>query len=202
MDVLPVNDKPIARNDTLRVQRNELGSINVLDNDFDIEDDVLSLSTTPVVSPANGNVSLSTDGTIEYQSDLTFRGTDFLEYQIVDSGSPNETATGLLVIIIGDENFKVYQGVSPNNDGANDYWHIDGIDYYPRNSVKVFDRYNNLVYEVNGYNNRDKSWRGQANRGPRRDKLPEGTYFYFIDLGVGDDGSSGSYKGFVVLKND
>ncbi|MEP6805479.1 MAG: cadherin-like beta sandwich domain-containing protein, partial [Flavobacterium sp.] len=35
--------------------------------------------------------------------------------------------------------------ITPNGDGKNDYWIINGLDKYPNNSVKVFDRAARLV---------------------------------------------------------
>jgi gliding motility-associated-like protein len=91
----------------------------------------------------------------------------------------------------------VYQGVSPNGDGKNDYWRIDKIEEYPGNTVRIFDRFNNLVYETHGYSNETNNWAGQSNHGVARGILPEDTYFYWVDLGSG----SGTYSGYVVLKN-
>jgi gliding motility-associated-like protein len=93
--------------------------------------------------------------------------------------------------------FRVYQGVSPNGDGKNDYWRIDKIEEYPGNTVRIFDRFNNLVYETHGYSNETNNWTGQSNHGIARGILPEDTYFYWVDLG----GGKGTYSGFVVLKN-
>ena len=57
------------------------------------------------------------------------------------------------------------RGFSPNGDGINDYLPIDGIDYYVNNEVKVFDRYNNLVFEIQGIQQHGSGLAGQANRG-------------------------------------
>jgi gliding motility-associated-like protein len=197
--ILPVNDAPFAARDVLRVRRNKEGQINVITNDSDLENDALTLMTNPEKSPMHGSAVLFSDGTISYTSDVTYRGLDSLVYGISDNGVPNMFASGVLVFEIEDEPFTAYQAVSPNSDGINDFWYIEGIDYYPDNQVRLYDRYNNLVFEQKGYNNSDKSWSGQSNKG---DQLSDGTYFYFINLGRGDDKSSGSYQGFLVLKNN
>jgi gliding motility-associated-like protein len=92
--------------------------------------------------------------------------------------------------------FKIYEGISPNGDGKNDYWRIDGIEGYPNNSIRIFDRFNNLVYETHGYSNETNHWTGQSNHGISRDALPDGTYFYAVELGDG----KGTKSGYVVLK--
>ena len=57
---------------------------------------------------------------------------------------------------------------SPNNDGMNDLWHIEGIQY-TKNTVKVYNRWGQVVFEANNYRN---NWRAQD--------IPDGTYFYEI----------------------
>ena len=88
-------------------------------------------------------------------------------------------------------------GFSPNNDGINDIWVIRGIEAYPKNKVRVYNRWNNRVYEKKGYSN---DWNGtnqmQLYFGDGR--LPEGTYFYIFDLG---DGSK-PLTGFVFIKRE
>jgi gliding motility-associated-like protein len=121
-----------------------------------------------------------------------------MEYQVCDSGTPSLCSTAMVAIDIVDEPLKVYEGVTPNGDGNNDYLRIEGIDYYTDNHVQIFDRYNNLVFDIHGYDNEEKVWRGQSNRGLGNGGLPEGTYFYLVDLGD----NSHPRKGFVVLKRN
>ena len=64
---------------------------------------------------------------------------------------------------------------SPNNDGINDYWNIGGLVTYPESTVLVYNRYGQQVYQSTGY---AKPWDGTAGGAP----LPEGTYYYIIDL--------------------
>ncbi len=194
--VEPVNDPPVAVQDSIQVLRNVVSFGNVLNNDSDIDGDVLRIETTPLVMPLNGTILMDSDGSFSYQSDRTFRGIDFLTYQVCDSGVPMGCDQANLVITVGDVPLKPYQGVTPNGDGNNDFWRIDGIDFYAENKVTVFDRFNNTVFEIEGYNNENKIWRGEANRGISSGGLPEGTYFYSINLGDG----SAPINGFVVLK--
>ena len=64
---------------------------------------------------------------------------------------------------------------SPNNDGINDYWNIDALVTYPESSILVFNRYGQQVFQSTGYS---KPWNGTYNGAP----LPQGTYYYIIDL--------------------
>ena len=69
----------------------------------------------------------------------------------------------------------VLNAFSPNNDGINDYWDIKQLNTYPECSVMVFNRYGQQVYQSTGY---AKPWDGKYNGAP----LPQGTYYYIIDL--------------------
>ena len=81
--------------------------------------------------------------------------------------------------------------ITPNGDGKNDYWIVEGLDLYPNNSVKVFDRAARLVYSANNYNN---DWDGSYKGSPAN----EDTYYYLIDLGNG----SPKIKGFIsIIRN-
>lgn len=199
INILPVNDPPVALRDTLYTKRLAIEpTINLLINDTDIEDDALSANTTLTVLPRNGSASLSSDGTLTYQSIATYRGVDSLTYEVIDAGIPSLRSVGKVIIIIEDDPFTVYQAISPNGDEKNDYWHIEGIDFYPQNQVRLYDRYQNLVFETKGYHNVSNNWKGQANRGLGKGNLPDGTYYYHISLGS----EGGTKGGFIFLKND
>ncbi|GAA0892976.1 hypothetical protein GCM10009122_26550 [Fulvivirga kasyanovii] len=94
----------------------------------------------------------------------------------------------------------INQQVSPDGDGVNDFWEIESIEQYPANNVKLYNRWGNLIFEQDGYNNADKVWTGNSNSGLLLlgDRLPSGTYFYVIDLGDG----SALKSGYIVLKNN
>jgi gliding motility-associated-like protein len=89
-------------------------------------------------------------------------------------------------------------GFSPNGDGNNDAWIIRDIERYPNNVIKVFNRWGNLVYETKGYNNNDNVWYGQSNGKLTIGdlKVPDGTYFYVIDLGDGGK----ALGGYIIVK--
>lgn len=39
--------------------------------------------------------------------------------------------------------------MTPNNDGINDKWNIEGIEYFPSTIIRIFDRYGKLLKELN-----------------------------------------------------
>jgi len=94
----------------------------------------------------------------------------------------------------------VPQGFSPNGDGINDTWHITGIDRYPNNRVDVYSRWEVKVFEKDGYNSAEE-WDGTSNIESvtfGNNNLPEGTYYYIIDLG--DNNSTKPIKGYIYIR--
>jgi gliding motility-associated-like protein len=81
----------------------------------------------------------------------------------------------------------VYNGISRNGDGKNDFFEISCIEDFPNNTVKIFNRAGTLVYQTKGYNNADVIFEGTSNEGLSLmgRELPDGTYFYIIDKGEG-----------------
>ncbi|MCZ2444189.1 MAG: gliding motility-associated C-terminal domain-containing protein, partial [Flavobacteriales bacterium] len=89
------------------------------------------------------------------------------------------------------------QFISPNGDGKNDVLVIQNLQIaYPRNSLKIYNRWGNEVYAASPYQN---DWDGRCNTGLSLGTalLPAGTYFYVLDL-HGD--SSDVRSGFIELQ--
>lgn len=85
----------------------------------------------------------------------------------------------------------VYNALTPDGDGVNDVFLIDGIDCYPKNNVEIFNRWGVKVYGVNGYNNNDKAFKGfsEGRATVSSDsQLPTGTYFYVLNYEYSLDG--------------
>ena len=74
---------------------------------------------------------------------------------------------------------KVYNAFSPNMDGKNDLWIIDGIGTYP-NTITIYNRWEDVVQEFVDYNNTTVVWDGKNKNG---EPVPDGTYFYVIEVG-------------------
>lgn len=199
INVTPVNDPPVAVNDYITAQSStETTPVNILENDTDVDGDDLVLNTSPLAGPYHGTVTLNADGSFTYKSSFGYVGADSVRYKVCDTGTPSLCDEGVVFIDVQPAPFKIYTGFSPNGDGLNDYWRIDGIESYPNNRVRVFDRYNNMIFEVGGYNNEQNSWQGQANHSMISGNVSEGTYYYTVDLGDGSD----LYSGYVVLKKN
>nr|MBP6640782.1 gliding motility-associated C-terminal domain-containing protein [Bacteroidia bacterium] len=82
---------------------------------------------------------------------------------------------------------------TPNNDGRNDFFEIVGIGLYPNNHLAVFNRWGNLVYEKDQY---DNTWAGDnyKNGAP----LPDGAYYYIFT--TGKEGESDILGDIVIFR--
>ena len=74
--VNPVNDPPVANNDSANGDEDTTITGNVLANDSDVEHDDLTASL--VTGPAHGSLTLNPDGSFSYTPDADWHGTDTL----------------------------------------------------------------------------------------------------------------------------
>ncbi|MCF2858115.1 Ig-like domain-containing protein [Pseudoalteromonas sp. SMS1] len=85
IDIVPVNDPPMALDDSVEVTAGAQIEIDVANNDLDI-DGVLDLSTLSVVmEPMHGSLSLNSANKFVYQSESGFDGTDYFTYTVKDN---------------------------------------------------------------------------------------------------------------------
>ena len=83
---------------------------------------------------------------------------------------------------------EIPKGVSANNDGDNDTFDLSGFGTI--NNLKIFNRYGVLLNQFENYTNQ---WHGQDFN---ENKLPDGTYYYYIKLNSGEEET-----GWVYLTN-
>ncbi|OUR92248.1 hypothetical protein A9Q87_07140 [Flavobacteriales bacterium 34_180_T64] len=75
----------------------------------------------------------------------------------------------------------VPEGFSPNNDGPNDWFNIQGLyDVFENHELHIYNRYGTLIFEGDNSN----SWNGTINRGLNNHGkiVPVGTYYYILNL--------------------
>ena len=91
-------DKPIAVNDTVNVNEEELTLIDVQGNDSDPDGDNL---TTSIIGNSVQGVTPTVSGTdIQYQAPLNYTGLDTLTYQICDDHTPSQCDTAMVFITV------------------------------------------------------------------------------------------------------
>ena len=110
----------------------------------------------------------------------------------------NQFGCDSLVVLTLDANptahVNIPEGFSPNDDGINDTFVIQGIENYADNRIRIFNRWGNMVYEASPYRN---NWDGRNHEGGNvgSDKLPVGTYYYLLWLHKNDSPK----KGYIYL---
>ena len=139
---------------------------------------------TPAINIDNANFSDPTV-TPDFSTDYTVTITD--QYGC--------SATATVKVSVMCDSIDAPNGFSPNNDGINDYFHIKGIEDFDGNVVFIYNRWGSLVFKQKNYDNK---WDGKCNvNGALMGQdLPEGTYYFLIDL----NNEGKPLSGYVVLK--
>ncbi len=88
--VMPVNDNPVATNDTGSVRPGSSVKVPVLTNDTDLDGDKLTVTKA---TAGQGTVRILSDGSISYTPRPGFSGTDTITYIISDGHGGYATAT-------------------------------------------------------------------------------------------------------------
>lgn len=92
---------------------------------------------------------------------------------IIDANKCLDSAT-----INVNPKYKIPSFFTPNNDGFNDTWEIEGFHLFPRATAIIFDRYGKQLYIFNGG---EKGWNGTYLGNP----VTSDTYWYVVDFGNG-----------------
>ena len=196
---------------------------NILDNDtiddnpIEFPNDDINIEaeeptdTAPYIETSTGNVIVPTHTpagtyTLNYElciENLTICDATTVEVIVPANPTPpappkpqeDETATPTNILI-------PYNAISLNDDNKNDYFHIEGIEKYPDNIVRIYNKEGLKVFEVTGYDNKNQSFKGftQGEVAVKKSlELPVGTYFYFIEY-TDENHQLQRKKGWLYLK--
>ncbi|WP_339703224.1 gliding motility-associated C-terminal domain-containing protein, partial [uncultured Marixanthomonas sp.] len=119
-------------------------------------------------------------------------------------GEPDDPTVTVLPNVDPEGDFEIFNGITPNGDNLNDYFVIAGIQDYPQNNVKIYNRWGVLVWETDGYggaNGMENVFEGESNgRSTIRanEELPTGTYFYILSF-PSDNPGKASYSGYLYI---
>ena len=106
-------------------------------------------------------------------NDYSFIAEYFGVYEVTFTDQCNSSGTSIIYVDQCDT--KIPNVMTPNGDGKNDNFHIFGVEGYRGSSLKVFDRWGNLVFEDDDYKN---NWDAKDNA--------DGTYFYIFKRSDGE----------------
>ncbi|MFS4468608.1 BspA family leucine-rich repeat surface protein [Maribacter sp. 2210JD10-5] len=143
----------------------------------------LSLGTNPSGTDILDNLDVGMDTnytpTREFPFDTEIYVT-ITPYNTV--GDAEQCAAQSFMTLIPEDETKY--GFSPDGDGINEYWHIDNIQYHPENVVNIYNRWGDMVFTINNYDNNNNVFEGTANMRTKMGagQLPSGTYFFDIQI--------------------
>ncbi len=120
-------------------------------------------------------------------------------------GEPDDPTIVILPRVLEQPDFEIFNGITPDGDGLNDIFRVVGIEEYPNNNMKIFNRWGVLVWETDGYggsNGEQNVFRGISDgRSTIRqgEMLPTGTYYYVLTFVGEDNPGESSYAGYLYI---
>ena len=96
LTVTPVNDSPVAVNDSVTTDEDVAVVIRVLDNDSDVDGDALTI--TSISAPAHGSATINPNGTITYTPAADYHGPDGFTYSVDDGHGGTATASVAIAV--------------------------------------------------------------------------------------------------------
>jgi gliding motility-associated-like protein len=137
-------------------------------------------------SPATG-----LNNTTTYTPTATPTSTIAYTLTVSDTNGCSASDNVIVSVILPQFNGMISNLFTPNEDGINDAWYIEDIQYYPGNEVFIYNIYGNKVFEAKDYMN---DWKGTYNGSD----LPDGTYYYILKF----DDDQKPLKGSIdILRN-
>ena len=115
LDIMGVNDGPVAADDTASADQDAAVTISASDllaNDTDIDGDELTISG--VTSTGSGEVTINDDGNIIYAPETGFVGDDTFTYTITDG---EDTSTATVTVTVTDDG-TIPDGAIAGSDGS------------------------------------------------------------------------------------
>lgn len=132
-------------------------------------------SLTITASGGTGNLLFTlNDSLAQYQSHFIDLPAGWYLLQISDNNNCSVYDT---ISVENSDEFclDIPSAFSPNGDGINDTWQIDGLQYFPNAIIEIYDRWSNMIFRSEGTY---KPWNGRLNG----KKLANDSFYYAIFL--------------------
>ena len=130
---------PNAANDTLSVDEDDAGSVNVLTNDVDLDLDPLEVTSN--TNGTNGTAVCTVD-TCTYTPDANYSGTDSFTYRVSDGGGTDTGTVNVTVNPLPDPPSATDDSESINEDEAGDFDVLSNDDDPDGDSVSITSKTN------------------------------------------------------------
>ncbi|QKG80546.1 cadherin domain-containing protein [Tenuifilum thalassicum] len=156
-------------------------SYNIINGDMD---GIFAIEPSSGLITVVDNTKLNSKATPVYYLEVRAADTDGNTDDAIITVNITEVETGL----------DIPEGISPGDGIHNDTFEIGGLEQFQQVSIRIYNRWGNIVYKSDNYKN---DWDGTNNmRNGLGTKLPSGTYFYILE--IKDNGKK--YSGYVYLK--
>lgn len=190
------NVAPVISPATLTTQIGGTVTLNLLSIISDGDDDLAMNTLQITVQPSSGaTATIDAQGNLVLDySAVTFSGVDHLTIRVCDAVG---LCTEQIITVDVSGELMIYNAVSPNGDGLNDAFtlrYIDAFEDTRRNTVHIYNRWGDLVFEAKDYDNNTVVFKGLNKNGKA---LPSGVYFYKVEFVSGHPAKSG----YLLLKH-
>ncbi len=139
-----------------------------------------------IKGPVYGTVFIENDNSFTYIPDPEICDVkDEFTYLI---GNGSGEASGKIKVDVLCQEITIISSFSPDNDGVNDYFEIQGAERFPQSILTVFDQFGEVLYKTSGYKN---NWDGKVNGKPLQNNL----YLFTFD-----DGNANMYTGNLKIE--
>ncbi|MEX7474670.1 cadherin-like domain-containing protein, partial [Mycobacterium adipatum] len=127
----PINDAPIANNDSYSIGEDSTLTGNVLTNDTDADAD--TLTATLVDGPTHGTLTLNADGSFTYTPTADYTGIDSFSYRTSDGSETSNTALVTIAVtaindapVAGDDSFSTNEDTQVSGNVLSNDTDADG----------------------------------------------------------------------------
>lgn len=99
------------------------------------------------------------------------------------------------------DDIEIFNVLTPNGDGIHDVLKINGLDPYPNNTIRIYNRWGVLVYVTKSYNTVGNVFDGTSEGRvtvDQENKLPVGTYFYVLEF-EDNTGKMNTLSGYIYI---
>jgi gliding motility-associated-like protein len=159
---------------------------NVLDNDIFPIGAKPSVVAQTIIFADKGTFTIDKNGKYTWSPVPGFLGSVQIPIRVCDGLLPERCYVSIVTCItlrIDDNPIPNY--ISPNGDGSNDVWNIDGVlAFYPNAKAIIYNRWGNIVWRSTGPYGRSGSgtnvWYGQKEGS--NEPVPDGVYYYILEL--------------------
>ncbi|MFC4636672.1 gliding motility-associated C-terminal domain-containing protein, partial [Dokdonia ponticola] len=169
------------------------GAIETCSSNYTItQEDILNGSIINIA------VAIGINPILEIVDDTSDDPNDLSDIDIDNDGDPDDPT----MTIIPNAPFEIFNAITPNGDGLNDFFEIRGINRFPNNTMKIFNRWGVLIWETQGYNETNNVFRGESIARAtisQDEQLPTGTYFYILTFSGETPEGKSAYNGFLYI---